>query len=74
MSRRRGTVVFAVLAVGVLFAASARGGSDGGVSVPDASTARPAMSEEDREVVENLELLQSLEETSELEVLLELAD
>ncbi|GMU04325.1 hypothetical protein [Corallococcus caeni] len=41
---------------------------------PDTRRAEPPLTDEDREVVENLELLESLDAAADLEVLLELAD
>jgi hypothetical protein len=41
---------------------------------PDGRRAEPQLTDEDREVVENLELLESLDAAADLEVLLELAD
>ena len=41
---------------------------------PQARRTEPQLTDEDREVVENLELLESLDAASDLEVLLELAE
>ena len=81
----RALATFIVLAAGVFpsmlraesrvpsRAAPARGSPDGGSPAPDAGRLGAALTREDAEVVDNLELLEHMEESEQLDLLLELS-
>ncbi|HYV48280.1 MAG TPA: hypothetical protein VFA20_25645 [Myxococcaceae bacterium] len=49
-----------------------RAAPDGGRAAPQSQTTAPTTSDEDREVIENLDLLQAMEGAKDLDLLLEL--
>lgn len=70
-----GALVYALAPVGARAAAPEPAGHDGGGQggAGTAQSAAPPLSDEDREVVENLDLLQSMDGAKDLDLLLELA-